>query len=141
MPRPKRKAVENSEVKAKRAKGETDLEGNLKWSYHGPVGKNAPYIQPLLQLTSDSLPGCSKAVGFDIDYTLIEPKSGRRFATGKYTHVLIRVLISKKCLYFCSHLFIIKHFCTWSVTMNIIWSHQVLHSLATGRCQSTQIVS
>ena len=93
MPRQKRKAVADSEVKAKRAKGETDLEGNLKWIYHGPVGKNAPYIQPLLQLTSDSLTGCTKAVGFDIDFTLIETKSGRKFATGNYTKFLLFLYI------------------------------------------------
>jgi hypothetical protein len=32
MGRPKRKAATDSEVKAKRAKGETDLVGDLKWA-------------------------------------------------------------------------------------------------------------
>ena len=81
MPRGKRKAVLDAEVKAKRARGETELKGDLQWSYHGEA-KAAPYIQPLLTLTSDTLPGAKKAVGFDIDFTLIETKSGRKFATG-----------------------------------------------------------
>ena len=80
----KRKAVADSEIKAKRARGETDLKGDLQWSYHGDA-KTAPYIQPLLKLTSSSLPGVEKAVGFDIDFTLIETKSGRKFATGMCT--------------------------------------------------------
>ena len=82
MPRgTKRKAVTDSENKAKRARGETDLKGDLQWSYHGEA-KAAPYIQPLLKLTSSTLPGVTKAIGFDIDFTLIETRSGRKFATG-----------------------------------------------------------
>lgn len=81
MSRPKRKAAMDSEVKAKRAKGETDLEGDLKWHQYGDVMKG---MCPLLKLTSDTLPGCDKVAGFDIDFTVIRTASGRRFATGKY---------------------------------------------------------
>lgn len=79
MSRPKRKAAMDSEVKAKRAKGETDLEGDLKWHQYGDVMKG---VCPLLKLTSDTLPGCDKVAGFDIDFTVIRTASGRRFATG-----------------------------------------------------------
>ncbi|KAL4236921.1 hypothetical protein ACF0H5_005307 [Mactra antiquata] len=75
----KRKAADEAVVKAKRAKGETDLGNDLKWEYHGDVVKN---VCPLLTLTSTSLPGCEKAAGFDIDFTVIKTASGRKFATG-----------------------------------------------------------
>ncbi|XP_045160646.2 bifunctional polynucleotide phosphatase/kinase-like [Mercenaria mercenaria] len=75
----KRKAAEQAEIKAKRAKGETDLSDNLKWDYYGEVVKN---VCPLLTLTSSTLPGCQKAAGFDIDFTVIKTASGRKFATG-----------------------------------------------------------
>ena len=82
----KRKAVTNTETAAKRAKGETDLNGDLKWSYEGEVGNHAPYIQPLLKLTSDTVTNTEKAIGFDIDFTIITTKSGRKFPTGKLTY-------------------------------------------------------
>lgn len=75
----KRKAAEQAEIKAKRAKGETDLTDNLKWEYHGAVVKN---VCPLLTLTSSTLPGRQKAAGFDIDFTVIKTASGRKFAAG-----------------------------------------------------------
>lgn len=79
MSRPKRKAATDSEVKAKRARGETDLEGDLKWAQFGDVIKG---VCPLLKLTSNTLPGASKIAGFDIDFTVIRTASGRKFATG-----------------------------------------------------------
>lgn len=87
MSRPKRKAAADSEIKAKRAKGETDLEGDLKWHQFGDVIKG---MCPLLKLTSDSLPGRDKVAGFDIDFTVIKTASGRRFATGKIYCLLFR---------------------------------------------------
>jgi bifunctional polynucleotide phosphatase/kinase len=91
----KRKAAEQAEVKAKRAKGETDLSDSLKWDYHGEVVKN---VCPLLTLTSPTLPGSQKAAGFDIDFTVIKTASGRKFATGK----LLRKGRGKMNLYLCS---------------------------------------
>lgn len=82
----KRKAAEQAVIKAKRAKGETDLSDNLKWEYHGDVVKN---VCPLLTLTSASLPGSVKAAGFDIDFTVIKTASGRKFASGKLMNSLI----------------------------------------------------
>ena len=77
----KRKAAEEGEVKAKRARGETDLCDNLKWEYVGDVVKN---VCPLLLLGSSTLKGQTKAAGFDIDFTVIKTASGRKFATGNY---------------------------------------------------------
>ncbi|CAH1776161.1 unnamed protein product [Owenia fusiformis] len=77
--RPKRKAVADTEVKAKRAKGETDLRFDLKWSEGGKLLKN---LCPLLYLSSESEKGCNKVAGFDIDWTVIGTRSGRAFASG-----------------------------------------------------------
>ncbi|KAL5017466.1 hypothetical protein ScPMuIL_007055 [Solemya velum] len=79
MPRPKRKAVSDSAVKAKRAKGETDLPDNLKWSHVGDAGYGNPLM---IVLSSDSLKGATKVAGFDIDFTVIKTASGRKFAIG-----------------------------------------------------------
>lgn len=89
----KRKAAEQADIKAKRAKGETDLSDNLKWDYHGDVVKN---VCPLLTLTSSTLPGCQKAVGFDIDFTVIKTASGRKFASGECSYLCFRL-----CFNFC----------------------------------------
>ena len=78
----KRKATEAAELKAKRAKGETDLGDDLKWEHVGEVVKS---VCPLIILSSASLPGRQKVAGFDIDFTVIKTASGRRFATGKQT--------------------------------------------------------
>lgn len=78
----KRKAAEEAGKKAKRARGETDVSDNLKWEYVGDVVKN---VCPLLLLGSSTLPGRTKAAGFDIDFTVIKTASGRKFATGMYT--------------------------------------------------------
>ena len=78
----KRKATEAAELKAKRAKGETDLMGDLKWEYVGEVVK---HVCPLIVLSSSSLPGRQKIVGFDIDFTVIKTASGRRFASGEHS--------------------------------------------------------
>ncbi|XP_059140398.1 bifunctional polynucleotide phosphatase/kinase-like [Physella acuta] len=78
--RPKRKAVTDSEVKAKKLRGETDLCDGLHWSN---VGTDSKGVCPLLiTLTSDSLEGRSKVASFDIDFTIIKTASGRKFATG-----------------------------------------------------------
>lgn len=75
----KRKAAMEAATKAKRARGETDLSDGLRWSHHGEVSKG---VCPLMVLTSPSLPGSEKVVGFDIDFTVIKTASGKKFAQG-----------------------------------------------------------
>ena len=77
---PKRKAVANTEKAAKRARGETDLSDGLSWGEAGPATRG---VRPLLHLTSDTLEGRDKVAGFDIDWTVIKTKSGRKFASGE----------------------------------------------------------
>ena len=78
---PKRKAVEKTAQKAKKARGETDLKWDLEWTTEGKPDKNG--IEPVIALRSDTLDGCTKIAGFDIDWTVIRTASGRKFATGK----------------------------------------------------------
>ena len=73
----KRKAAEAAETEMKRAKGETNLFG-LQWYEHGePLAKA---VIPLVYLYGDKLPGCGKVAAFDMDSTLINVKSGAKFA-------------------------------------------------------------
>ena len=77
----KRKAAEAAEVAMKRSKGETNLFG-LQWYEHGePLSKG---VIPLVYLSGDKLPGCSKMAAFDMDSTLINVKSGAKFAQSMF---------------------------------------------------------
>ena len=76
---PKRKSERASDIEAKKKRDE--LRHGLVWQNHGDATRS-PYIPPLLYLTSAELSGRSKVAAFDIDSTLIETKSGRKFATG-----------------------------------------------------------
>ena len=78
--RPKRKAVDNTAQRAKKARGETDLPDGLRWSAEGKPLKG---VCPMLVLSSDDLEGRSKVAGFDIDFTIIKTASGRKFAVGR----------------------------------------------------------
>ena len=77
---PKRKSDRANEIAEKKKREE--LRHGLSWSNHGEAHKS-PYIPPLLYLSSDELEACSKVAAFDIDFTLIQTKSGRKFATGQ----------------------------------------------------------
>lgn len=77
--RPKRKAVDATAQRAKKARGETDLADGLRWTAEGEPIKG---VCPILVLSSDDLEGRSKVAGFDIDFTVIKTASGRKFATG-----------------------------------------------------------
>lgn len=77
---PKRKAATTAEAEIKRAKGETNL-FDLKWHEHGePLAKG---FVPLVFLYGENLQGCSKVAAFDMDSTLINVKSGAKFAKSK----------------------------------------------------------
>ncbi|CAL1540072.1 unnamed protein product [Lymnaea stagnalis] len=83
--RPKRKAVTDTEVRAKKLRGETDLTDGLRWvniadNYNGRSGGDED--SPVIALISATLEGSSKVAGFDIDFTVIKTASGRTFATG-----------------------------------------------------------
>ncbi|PVD23837.1 hypothetical protein C0Q70_17111 [Pomacea canaliculata] len=80
MSRPKRKAVVDTAKRVKKARGETDLGWGLNWSSAGTMHKG---MCPLLVLTSSELEGREKVASFDIDFTVIKTKSGRKFATGE----------------------------------------------------------
>ncbi|CAF1149614.1 unnamed protein product [Rotaria magnacalcarata] len=90
---PKRKAATAAEHEIKRAKGETDL-FNLKWYEHGePLSKG---FVPLVYLYGDTLPGCSKIAAFDMDSTLINVKSGAKFAKNHADWVWWHQTVPKK---------------------------------------------
>jgi hypothetical protein len=76
----KRKAAVAAETEIKRSKGETNV-FDLKWYEHGePLSKG---VIPLIYLYGDKLPGSSKVAAFDMDSTLINVKSGAKFARSK----------------------------------------------------------
>ena len=88
---PKRKAATTADIEIKRAKGDTNLY-NLKWYEHGePLSKG---FVPLVYLYDDKLPGCSKVAAFDMDSTLINVKSGAKFAKSNLKKKLFFFLIS-----------------------------------------------
>lgn len=75
----KRKATEEGGPKAKKAREEDKL-SNMKW---GQAGEPVKGIHPLITFTSTTLPGQQKVAGFDIDFTVVKTKSGKKFAAGK----------------------------------------------------------
>ena len=82
----KRKAATAGELESKRAKGETNL-FDLKWYEHGePMSKG---FVPLVYLYGDKLPGCSKVAAFDMNSTLINVKSGAKFARSRSTPTFV----------------------------------------------------
>jgi hypothetical protein len=90
--RPKRKAVDDTEQRAKKARGETDLDEGLCWSNEGRPIKG---VCPLMLLSSQTLEGRSKIAGFDIDFTVIKTASGRKFATGNFLVNFLRQVANK----------------------------------------------
>lgn len=81
--RPKRKAVTDTEVRAKKLRGETDLTDGLRWVNIADDRRGGDTEDcPVIALISETLEGSSKIAGFDIDFTIIKTASGRTFATG-----------------------------------------------------------
>jgi hypothetical protein len=93
----KRAAATTAENEIKRAKGETNV-FNLKWYEHGePLSKG---FVPLVYLYGDTLPGCSKIAAFDMDSTLINVKSGAKFAKSIFKKIFfffINFLLYRSC--------------------------------------------
>jgi bifunctional polynucleotide phosphatase/kinase len=90
---PKRKAATTAELEIKRSKGETNVFG-LKWYEEGePLAKG---FVPLVYLYGDQLPGCSKIAAFDMDSTLINVKSGAKFARNHEDWVWWHETVPKK---------------------------------------------
>ena len=53
-----------------------------EWLEHGePVNK----LRPLFYHYYKDLPGCQKIAAFDIDFTIIKTKTGKKFPKGKYS--------------------------------------------------------
>ncbi len=88
---PKRKAsggkgdTRTHSPRPKRAKSnpETDLQLPYDATWGGVGEQTSKGLYPLMVLTGVGIRGCQKIAGFDIDSTLIVPKSGKKFATGR----------------------------------------------------------
>ena len=77
---PKRKSDRAAGIAAKKAKQDiSKIEFNLEWKEEGEL---KPGIPELIYLDGPDATQSSKVAGFDIDYTIIKTKSGRKFATG-----------------------------------------------------------
>ena len=78
---PKRKSTESHEAssKSKRVKKDeaSKFPYNLEWKEHGREIK--PGLQELIYLDGPDAKESSKVAGFDIDFTIIRTKSGRKF--------------------------------------------------------------
>jgi bifunctional polynucleotide phosphatase/kinase len=68
----------DTEVKRGRADG-NGLKYGLQWSSYDDRGLNEHKHPALYYLHSSQLDGCDKIAAFDIDYTLIITKSGKKF--------------------------------------------------------------
>ena len=65
--------------KAKKVKGGAKPCDDLTWE---EVGKHVKGFPPLITFTSTTLTGNQKVAGFDIDFTVVKTKSGKKFAAG-----------------------------------------------------------
>lgn len=79
MPR-KRKSTQIPDVAAKKAKrDESHLKFDLEWKEEGSL---KPGIPNMIYLDGPDATHSSKIAGFDIDWTIIKTRSGKKFPTG-----------------------------------------------------------
>ena len=79
MPR-KRKTEQAPETVAKKAKqDDSGLKFDLEWKEEGSLKPGIPH---LIYLDGPGASHSSKVIGFDIDWTVIKTKSGKKFPTG-----------------------------------------------------------
>nr|XP_054763996.1 bifunctional polynucleotide phosphatase/kinase-like [Lytechinus pictus] len=64
------------------------------WS--GVGEESSKGFPPVIQLTGPGIKGSSKVAGFDLDYTLIKPKSGKKWPTGPSDWMLLNDKVEKK---------------------------------------------
>ncbi|XP_791366.2 bifunctional polynucleotide phosphatase/kinase [Strongylocentrotus purpuratus] len=64
------------------------------WSSVGEESSKG--FPPVIQLTGPGIKGSSKVAGFDLDYTLIKPKSGRKWPTGPSDWMLLNDKVEEK---------------------------------------------
>ena len=91
---PKRKSDRAAGIAAKKAKQDiSKIEFNLEWKEEGEL---KPGIPELIYLDGPDATQSSKVAGFDIDYTIIKTKSGRKFATGPSDWVFLYDCVPQK---------------------------------------------
>ena len=72
-------SIFNKQAPAAKVVKSGELKFDLEWKQHGEPTKN---LKPLFYL-SNSSEGREKVAAFDIDFTIIKTKSGKKFPTSK----------------------------------------------------------
>ncbi|XP_071505647.1 uncharacterized protein F21D5.5-like [Diadema antillarum] len=78
---------------AKPAASDMEVWYDADWSAVGETGSKG--LPPMFKLSGPGVKGSSKVAGFDLDYTLIKPKSGKKWPTGPSDWMLLDKVESK----------------------------------------------